>query len=180
MPGALNASTSDPEPLPRVKAKSVKLWLPSQLDVEDRDSICLGGVANTKKEFHSAQLEDSLNDLHRARCLHHGLITFRQVQLAGEGQKTQTKSQAVMQNIQDRIAKHARRYQIARDALLQLNPRGDWQTLYLPLTEANNRGPGKEWEEVSTSNGQYSLSWIWRSNTTAVSPNEVNDGMRIE
>ena len=180
MPGALDAGTPDPESSPRVKAESVKLWLPSQLGAEDQDSICLGGVVNSEKDLRFAQLEDSLHDLRQARRVRRGLITFHKVQLAGEGQKTQTKSWAAMQTLADRIAKSVRRYTVARDALLSLDPREDWQELYLPLTKADNRGPGKELEEMSGSDGQYSPSWIWRSTTTTVSPDEVNEDMRVE
>jgi hypothetical protein len=63
MPGALDTNTTDTDPSPKVKAESVRLWLPSQLDVEDRDRICLGGVVNSERELRFAQLEDSLNDL---------------------------------------------------------------------------------------------------------------------
>ena len=55
-----------------------------------------------------------------------------------EGQKTQTKSRAIVQTIQDRINKYFRRYHVAHDALLQLDPGGEWKNLYLPLTEADN------------------------------------------
>jgi hypothetical protein len=180
MPGALDAGTSDSGSSPRVKAESVKLWLPSQLDAEDRDSICLGGVINSEKELRFAQLEDTLNDLRRVRRIRHGLITFHKVQLSGEGQKTQTRSRAVVQTIQDRIVRCVRRYRVARDALLHLDPRGDWQNLYLRLADNDNRGPGKEPEEVLGSEGQFTPSWIWRSGATAVSPDEVNEDMRVE
>ena len=66
MPGALDTDTSNPESSPRVKAKSIKLWLPSQLNAEDRDSSCSKSVVNSEKELRFAQLEDSLNDLRRA------------------------------------------------------------------------------------------------------------------
>ena len=69
---------------------------------------------------------------------------------------------------------------MARDALLRLDPSGEWQSLYLPLTEADNRGPAKEPEEISGSDGQYTPSWIWRSNPTTVSPDEVNEDMHVE
>ena len=85
-----------------------------------------------------------------------------------------------MQTIQDRIDKSARRYCVAHGALLQLDPGGDWETLYPPLTKADNRGPGKEPEEVGASNGQYSPSWIWRSIMTTVSPDKVNEDMHVE
>ena len=180
MPGALDVNTSDPGSLPRTKAESIKLWLPSQLDTEDRDLICLGGVVHSEKELWFAQLEDSLNDLRRAQRIRHGLITFHKVQLAGEGQKTQTKSWAVVQTIQDRIDKCVRCYCTACDALLHLDPQGDWRNSYLPLAEEDNWGPGKEPEEILSSDGQYTLSWIWRLNATAVSSDEVNQDIRAE
>jgi len=180
MPGALDTDTSDPGSSPRVKAESIKLWLPSQLDARDRESICLGGVVNSEKELRFAQLEDALNDLRRARCIRYGLITFHKIQLTGEGQRTQTRSRAVVLTIYDRIAKCVRRYHAARGALLHLDPCGDWKDLYLALTEDDNRGPGKEPEEMLGSDGRFTPSWIWRSSTTAISPDEVNKDMRME
>jgi hypothetical protein len=86
-----------------VKAESIKLWLPSQLDDKDWNLICLDGVVNSEKELRFAQLEDNLNDLRQARRIRYGLTAFHKVQLAGEGTKTQMKSRAVVQTIQDRI-----------------------------------------------------------------------------
>ena len=180
MPGVIDTGAYNPDSSTRVKAELIKLWLPSQLDAEDRDSSCSRGVINCEKELRFGQLEDALDDLRRARCIRRGLIIFHQVQLAGEGQKTQTKSRAVVQTIEERIDKCARRYRVARDALLRLDPQGEWKDLFLPLTEADNRGPGKEPEEAKRSDGQYTLSWIWRSSTTTVSPDEVNEDMRVE
>jgi hypothetical protein len=180
MPRALDTGTSDPASSPKAKAESIKLWLPSQLDAEDRDSICQGGIVDHEKELRFAQLEDTLNDLRRARRIRYGLITFHKIQLTGEGGKTQTKSRAVVQTVQDRIDKQARRYRVARDALLCLDLRKEWQDVYLPLTQADNRGPGKEPEEKLLRDGRYALSWIWRSSATSVSPDEVNEDMRVE
>jgi len=104
MPGVVDVGASDPESLRREKAELVKLWLPSQLEgANERALLCVDGVVNTEKELRFGQLQDSLNDLRRARRIRRGLITFHKIQLAGEGQRTQTKSRAVMQTIQDRI-----------------------------------------------------------------------------
>ena len=73
MPGALDVGASDPASSPKPKAESIKLWLPSQLDAEDRDSICLGGIIDREKELRFTQLEDTLNDLRQARRIHYGL-----------------------------------------------------------------------------------------------------------
>ena len=109
-----------------------------------------------------------------------GKCPFAPSELVGEGQKTQTKSRAVLQTVQERIDRCVRRYRVARGALLHLDPSGEWQNLYLPLTKADNQGPAKEPEEISGSDGRYTPSWIWRSNTTTVSPDEVNEDMRVE
>lgn len=108
MPGVLDPSASDPESSRREKAEVIKLWLPSQLENNNKcTSFCIPGVVNSEKELQFGQLQDSLDDLHRARRIRRGLVTFHKIQLAGEGQKTQTKSRAVMQMIQDRIDKSA-------------------------------------------------------------------------
>ena len=68
MPGVLNVSVSEPELSQKEKAEFVKLWLPSQLeDANERASVCTTGVVNSEKELRFGQLQDSLNDLRRAR-----------------------------------------------------------------------------------------------------------------
>ena len=186
MPGAFDAGASKPS---WEKAESVKLWLPSHLDTAERDSLCLEGIVTIERELRFGQLDDALNELRRARRIRRGLVTFHKVQLTGEGQKTQTRSRAVMHTIQERINRAVRRYRVARDALLQLDPSGTWQELYPALNDCDNRGPGKEPEEVATSDGRYIPSWIWLSNPNAtagdptqstISPDEVNEDMRVE
>ena len=188
MPGVLGAGASETSPS-REKAESVKLWLPSYLDTTERDSLCSGSVITCEREFRFGQLHDALDELRRVRRIRRGLVTFHKVQLAGEGQKVQTKSRAVMHAVQERIDRAVRRYRIARDALLRLDPSGSWQDLYHPLDDRDNRGPGKEPEEVSASDGRYIPSWIWLSNSNAtagdptqstISPDEVNEDMRVE
>lgn len=181
MPGVLDAGASNTESPRTEKAESTRLWLPSQLkDPRERMTVCFPGVITAEKELRFGQLQDSLDDLRKARRVRRGLILFHKVHVTGEGQKTQTKARAAIQALQDRIGKSIHRYRVARNALLQLDPGGEWEDLYLPLTDGDNRGPGKEQEEVHTSDGQYTQSWIWRSNTTAVSQDEVNDDMRVE
>lgn len=181
MPGVLNVDVSNPESLRMEKAEAIKLWLPSELeDINERTSICLPGIVSSEKELRFGQLQDSLDDLRKARRVRRGLILFHKVQLVGEGQRTQTKARAAIQTLQDRIDKSVRRYRVARTALLQLDPGGDWESIYLVLNDADNRGPSKEQEEVGTSDGTYTQSWIWRSSTTTVSRDEVNEDMRVE
>ena len=181
MPGVLNASVSNMESPQTEKAETIKLWLPSQLEnPNERTSLCSPGVINSEKELRFGQLQDSLDNLRKARRVRRGLVLFHKVQISGEGQKTQTKARAAIQALQDRIDKSVQRYRTARTALLQLDPGGNWKEIYLPLDDADNRGQSKEPEEVLASDGMYTQSWIWRSNTTAVSQDEVNEDMRVE
>lgn len=189
MPGVLDADISEPRTSLREKAESIKLWLPSQLDATERDTLCSRGVIASERDLRFGQLHDSLDELRRARRIRRGLVTFHRVQLAGEGQKIQTKSRAAMNSVQERIDRSARRYRVARDALLHLDPSGSWQDLFRALNDCDNRGPGKEPEEVSASDGRYVPSWIWLSNSNAtagdptqstISPDEVNEDMRVE
>jgi len=188
MPGVSDAAETGPSP--REKAEVIKLWLPSNLDMAERDSLCSGGVVASEKEFRFGQVHDSLNELLKARRIRRGLILFHKVQLAGEGQKIQTQSRAVLHTVQERIDRAVRRYRTSRAALLRLDPSGSWQELYRTLDDRDNRGPGKEPEEVPTSDGQYFPSWIWLTNSNVtggdtaqsltISPDEVNEDMRVE
>ena len=189
MPGVSDIGVSESRTSLREKAESIKLWLPSQLDAAERDSLCSRGVITNERDLRFGQLHDGLDELRRARRIRRGLITFHKVQLAGEGQKVQTKSRAAMHSVQECIDRSVRRYRAARDALLHLDPSGNWQDLYRTLDDRDNRGPGKEPEEVSASDGRYVPSWIWLSNSNAaagdptqstISPDEVNEDMRVE
>ena len=79
MPDVLDADAAYQGSPQKVKVELIKLFLPSRLDVEDWNSICLGGVINSKKELWFAQLKDSLSNLCRARRICHGLLTFHEV-----------------------------------------------------------------------------------------------------
>ena len=190
MPGVSDANSPESEaPSSREKAESSKLWLPSYLDPTERGLLCSEDIISNEKELRFGQLDDALNELRRARRIRRGLITFHKVQLSGEGQKTQTKSRAVMQTVQERIGRSVQRYRTARNVLLQLDATKSWQDLYRPLNDRDNRGPGKEPEEELASDGKHIPSWIWLSNSGAtagdsgqshISSDEVNEDMRVE
>ena len=85
-------------------------------------------------------------------------------QIAGQGQRANTRSHAVLNSVEHRISKFVERYCIAYQALCQLDPSGDWQEMYLVLKDSDNRGPGKESDKEGTGDGTYFRSWIWLSN----------------
>ena len=172
-------------------SEQTPLILPSAVQSTRRDTICLHRVAEYEQKFRLAQLQDSLTELRLARRIRHSLLLNHQTQIAGQGQRPNTRSRTVVTNTEDRIAKFAKRYRAAYHALLQLDPTGEWRETYLELKEEDNRGPGKEEHEQRLGDGTYTFSWLWLLNPRAhnegegnggvgASDEEVNDAMRVQ
>lgn len=113
--------------------------------------------------------------------------TYFRFNVAGEGQKTQTKSRAAESGVTARINRTVQRYRLAYTALLSLDPTGDWAKVYLELTDKDNRGPLKEQDEQGVGDGRYESSWIWRGplgggvqGGTEPPEEEVNETVRHE
>ena len=144
--------------------ESTPLLFPSRLAPENRHWTCLHRVAEHEQLLRMAQLQDSLIELRHTRKIRHKLLLNHHVQIAGQGQRASTRSRAVLESVEDRIAKYVERYRLAYRALLQLDPTGDWRKTYKELRDCDNRGPGKERDEERASNGKYFRSWIWLPN----------------
>ena len=65
-----------------------------------------------------------------------------------------------MNSVENRITKFVARYRASYQALLQLDPTGDWQEMFLELKDGDNRGPGKEPDEEGVGDGSYFHLWI--------------------
>jgi hypothetical protein len=195
MPGAANpleASEDDAEDDDTDTAEDIPLLLPSSLDLEARKRICLEQVAEHERLLRMAQLHDSLTGLRNARKVRRKLLVNHHTQVAGQGQRANTRSRGVMESVESRIDKFVGRYRAAYQALLQLDPNGDWQQTFLELNDGDNRGPGKDTGEERFGNGSYFRSWIWLSNPRAsdianggtveenASEEDVNDFLRVE
>ena len=173
-------------------AEDVPLLLPSALEPEQRVTVCQHRVTDHEQQFRLAQLEDSLNELRRVRRIRSTLLLNHRTQIAGQGQRANTRSRSVIDGVQERIDKFARRYRVAYEALLRLDPSGGWTATYLELRDCDNRGPGKEFEEAGPGDGSYTISWIWLANPQvhdrSITPDdgqtatqeEVNEVMRVE
>jgi hypothetical protein len=196
MPGVivppLHISGDDAEDDDDEMAENIPLLLPSSLDSERRERVCLQQVAEHEQLLRMAQLQDSLVELRHTRKIRRKLLMNHYVQVAGQGQRANTRSRTVLNSIESRVAKFVGRYRVAYQALLQLDPTGDWRETYLELKDSDNRGPGKESDEEGVGDGSYFRSWIWLPNPRApdaangdageegASEEDVNEALRVE
>ena len=196
MPGVGAASLDRPEDdegnNSTETAENMPLFLPSSLDAERRERVCLPQVAEYERLLRMAQLQDSLTELRHTRKIRRKLLMNHITQVAGQGQRANTRSRAVLNSVESRIAKFVHRYRAAYRALLQLDPIGSWRDTYLELKDSDNRGPGKEKAEEGVGDGTYYRSWIWLPNPQGpdtadgdagedgASEEDVNEVLRVE
>ena len=193
MPGVVGPSLYTPDDITEDNnsetAESIPLFLPSSLDPERRERICLQQVAEHERLLRMAQLQDSLIELRHTRKIRRRLLVNHYTQVTG--QRAGTRSCTVLNSVETRITKFVERYRVAYRALLQLDPTGNWRETYLELKESDNRGPGKESDEVGTGDGSYFRSWIWLQNPRVpdatgdvgeegASEEDVNEVLRVE
>jgi hypothetical protein len=195
MPGVAVApfSTSEDDAEDNTEAaEDIPLLLPSSLDTERRERVCLDRVAEHERLLRTAQLQDSLAELRHTRKIRRKLLMNHYTQIAGQGQRANTRSRAILNNVESRVARFVERYRAAYQALLWLDPTGDWRDTYLELKDSDNRGPGKERHEEGVGDGAYYRSWIWLSNTRVpetadgivgeegASEEDINEILRVE
>ena len=164
-------TSDDAQRLDNSKPETWPLLLPSAIPKDDR-SPCYKGVIETERVLRLAQLQDSLVDLRRFRRALRNLRLYFKTNMAGEGQKTQTKSRTVETSVNNRIKRAVWRYRTAYHALLELDPTGSWIGEYRELRDEDNRGPLKEAEETGTGDGRYTPSWIWAAPSAMALPGE--------
>ena len=180
LPDGNSPSTSDDtQRLENSKPETWPLILPSAIP-KDNLSPCYKGVIETERVLRLAQLQDNLVDLRRSRRALRNLRLYFKRNVAGEGQKTQTRTRAVETSANNRINQAARRYRTAYCALFELDPSGEWTKEFRELRKEDNRGPLKEVEEMGTGDGQYTPSWIWTTPSAAALPGEGSEAERRE
>lgn len=140
---------------------SLKLWLPSEVSAEDRDTWCLPDIPSLEFRFRYAQADDSLAEVRRLRRLVQGLQD-QNSKHPSRSQKNVTRSQGLFEGFKARISRSASRYTRARDAMLALDP-GEklcpgWKRRFQKLNDSDIRGPGRA---TGDSEGQFVPSWIW-------------------
>ncbi|KAF9781860.1 hypothetical protein BJ322DRAFT_1010483, partial [Thelephora terrestris] len=166
---------------------SFKLFLPSELSVDDRVAWCPPGTPALEFRFRYAQADDSLAEMRRLLRLKRNLRDENSKHLH-MAQRSITRTKGLFESFHTRIHRFADRYSHARSAMLALDPDQQyspgWMERYQKLDGKDICGPGRE--ESDTSEGKFTPSWIWLvprlshppPASTAASDLELTDSMR--
>ncbi len=160
-------------------AETAKLFLPSQLPPSLWSTGCMSGLHGIELKLRFAQTSDALEQLKQNLCVYSGLVHYKITQVSGPGQKANTRARTLLVRLREKINRCADRYRRSLTALETLDPKGDWQENFRPLTKSdiqgpNGRSPDNEVAAMSkqskrsrgTGEGLRQLSWIWRIRRT--------------
>ena len=114
-----------------VEAEEKALWLPSSLPASRRETICHVGLPDMELKLRAAQLADALNGVRHALRVKARMIQFKNKNICG--QRSGTRSRAIIDGIHERAKSQAYRYRIAREARFSLEGEGEWCSVYREL-----------------------------------------------
>lgn len=123
-----------------------KLFLPSELSVNDRAVWCPPDIPALEFRFRYAQADDSLAELRRLLRLFRNFRdeNSKHPNLA---QKAVTRTKGLFDSFRTRIRRSGNRYSHARSAMLALDPdqklSPGWTERFAKLDESDIRGPGR-------------------------------------
>ncbi|KAL0563052.1 hypothetical protein V5O48_019026 [Marasmius crinis-equi] len=120
------------------RPETMKLFLPSSLDLHSRTVICLPEVLELEARLRYAQAHESLSQLRsqlRARS-----VAYRHTSRLALSQGTFTKMNHLQHKLETRIKAITATYRGARSALLELRGEGDWTSELRELKDEDIRG----------------------------------------
>lgn len=188
-----NAAQKDDD----LPAELIPIELPSNLPANVRSSCQIKELADKELRLRLAQCYESLASLRRELRIGAFLYDHKKLQVAGTGQRRNTRMLTFMQSHTEKKGRDADRYRHARRALAALDPNGSWQRTLLPLRAEDEVAPFRGQEEnqkkrkrsnksgaKEISEGYRTLSWIWKTvaqktgdtATTPASAEEVEEG----
>lgn len=175
----------DENGLPRLEmAENFPLFLPSSFPAHIRSLSEMAQVCEMEKKLRYAQAEDALVEIRRQRRIVQGLWQFKRINVSGTGNRPNTRMLTSYNRINHKIERAAQKYRTARSALLALDPTGTWKDRFRDLRREDIRGPGKDSNDTTTTNGRFEPSWIWLvprvRDSSIQTENEFNDSMRVE
>ncbi|KAG1790947.1 uncharacterized protein HD556DRAFT_1445722 [Suillus plorans] len=161
------------------KAYEICLWLPSQLKDHAPYAICDERLCRFEWDLRRAQASDSLNDLRRHLLLRTHLYKFKDINI--RGQRANTRAAAVIRKVEHNVTEAGKSYRRAWTALSRLcGTLGEdgWQSIFPVLEPAHVRGMSEG--EAGQSEGNRTLSWIWKTQGVSAAGEVLADALRIE
>lgn len=172
--------TSVPE-----QPKSIRLWLPSSVPPSLSTAGCSPGLAEKERKLQLAQADDALVELRWQLRISATLLDYKKLNIGGTSQRMGTHARTLMSQFCDKTYHCAECYDAAYNALLLLDPDGDWKQCLQSLVQSRDLRLPRHDKDDDPSEGRRELSWIWLaarsgSQPTAVaSEDEVNDGKSL-
>jgi hypothetical protein len=153
-----HAAAESPHPMPaNYLPEAMPLTLPSTLPAALQQTLPFK-LAEIELRFRLAQAEDSLSELRRLLRITMSLRDYKSKQI-GPSQRAGTRARNLISRFNKKVSRCVERYKVARNALLSLDPMGEWQARLQLLKEEDVRAPGRLDDE---SEGRREVPWIWR------------------
>ncbi|KAI0326025.1 hypothetical protein GY45DRAFT_1234598, partial [Cubamyces sp. BRFM 1775] len=149
------ASSSAPIP------QEIPLLLPSSLPPTYRSTDALAALLDKERRLRMAQMTDALEDIRHLRRVLTGISEYMRFNVDGEGQRVTTRFRDLYSRFHAKVKRAAERYRTARAAVSVLDPQGSWVETFKPLLDPDIRGPRREDDSITASDGRYEVSWIW-------------------
>lgn len=150
----------DEEEGEEVAAHSKPLFLPS--GALARHVVCSRRLVRTEFQLRLAQAQATLNEL-RGVLLHRSRLLQSKAKYAS-GTEHMTRSNKLIQDVYARANNLSKKYNHIRGALVVLGSElkeTRWADVYLPLTDADVKGPTSMDTEM-WGEGHKTLTWIWK------------------
>jgi hypothetical protein len=159
----------------------ISLYLPSNIPTSTRLSLA-GGLADKERRMRIAQADDALTDLKRMLRITMGLWDYKLTNI-GPSQGASTRTRSMIDGYRTKVTRCVERYRAARQALITLDPNGEW-ILRLRELKSEDVRPPERTEEEKKKEGKHEVSWIWMVNTPdipdgVVSREEVTDSKSL-
>lgn len=137
-----------------------------------------GQLQETEWRLRHAHAYEGLENLRRHLLLRSSLYKFKDRFVSG--QRHQTRSITVINNLQAKIDADAVRYRVAHVALTALSvplQKVGWQNFLRPLRDEDVRGLSDR--DLGESAGRVVTSWVWVSTSSDDGNREMQEGMYI-
>lgn len=154
-----------------VAPQDIKLYLPSELPCS---IVCPRQFLEYEFCLRYSQAEVTLNDLRGFLLLRSHL--WKSKRLYSRGQRENTRSQALVDNVQKKINFTASRYQHIRKGMTVLSENlldWQWQNVLKDLDDKDLVGLTSM--DEAGSEGRKKLSWIWRVHGTGANADECTE-----